>query len=136
MRLESGTTASLKFSEPKQDIRRPAEYTFELGKEQDDDQSKKSKESSGKLVTCREGGYIRQYIVRADGSRILLSEMKEPQSDGAPQMQEDNKAVHGQQEDSMGQNTKDMIQLLNVQAGIAADYRRKTAHLSASYTAL
>lgn len=136
MRLESGTTASLTFQELKKDIRRPAEYTFELGKEQNDDKSNKSKESSGKLVTCREGGYIRQYIVRADGSRILLSEMKEPQSDAAPQMQEGKKGVHGEQEDSMGQNTKDMIQLLNVQAGIAADYRKKTAHLSASYTAL
>jgi len=135
LRLESGTKASLKFQESKQDIRRPAEYTFELGKEQDD-QSNKSKESSGKLITCRESGYIRQYIVRADGSRILLSEMKEPQGDAAPQVPEGNKAVHDAQKASMGQNTEDMIQLLNVQAGIAADYRKKTAHLSASYTVL
>lgn len=136
MRLEAGTTASLKFQEPNQDIRRPAEYTFELGKEQGDDPSNKSKENSGKLVTCRESGYIRQYIVRADGSRILLSEMKEPQSGAVSQIQEGNKELHGEQADSMGQNTKDVIELLNLQAGIAADYRKKTADLSASYTVL
>ncbi|WP_068781205.1 hypothetical protein [Paenibacillus sp. GM2] len=136
MRLETGTTARLKFQEPKQDIRRPAEYMFELGKEQTDNPSNKSKESSGKLVTCRENGYIRQYIVRADGSRILLSEMQEPQSDAAPQRQEGDKALHSEQEGSMDQNTKDMIQLLNVQAGIATDYRKKSAHLAASYNVL
>lgn len=136
MRLESGITAGLKFQEPKQDIRRRGEYTFELGQDQDADRSNKAKGSSGKLVTCREGGYIRQYIVRADGSRILLSEMKEPQTDATPPNQDDSKADHGGHGDSLNRNTEDVIQLLNVQAGIAADYRKKTAHSSASYNAL
>ncbi|MDR0268181.1 hypothetical protein [Paenibacillus sp.] len=136
MRLEQGTTAGWKVQEPKLVIRRQLEYTFELGQEQDADQPNKSKGTGGKLVTCREGGYIRQYIVRADGSRILLSEMKEPKSDAASLMQTDNEADYGKQEDSMGQSTEDVIQLLNVQAGIAADYRKKTVHLTASYNTL
>lgn len=40
-------------------------------------EDEKMKEKNGQLEVRKENGYIRQYIVRSDGSRKLISEMKE-----------------------------------------------------------
>ncbi|OZI12955.1 hypothetical protein CEW92_03900 [Bacillaceae bacterium SAS-127] len=49
-------------------------YTFEDLKLPED---KDGKDKKGKFETRRENGYIRQYIIKQDGSKILISEVKE-----------------------------------------------------------
>ncbi|PAQ14350.1 hypothetical protein CD798_10790 [Bacillaceae bacterium SAOS 7] len=49
-------------------------YTLEDFKLPED---KDGKGKKGKFETRRENGYIRQYIIKQDGSKILISEVKE-----------------------------------------------------------
>jgi hypothetical protein len=80
-------------------------------------EEEKQEDKKGKLVTTREGAYIRQYIVRPDGSRVLLSETQ--QSVGTDAMGNDeNPPDHAPLVQSgMSQSTKEIIDLLNFQAG-------------------
>ncbi|BFH14038.1 hypothetical protein WJ0W_003602 [Paenibacillus melissococcoides] len=80
-------------------------------------EEEKQGDKKGRLVTAREGEYIRQYIVRPDGSRVLLSEAKQTFETEA--MGNDPSAPNEAQpvQSGMSQNTKDMIGLLNFQVG-------------------
>jgi hypothetical protein len=84
-----------------------------------DKKEEKPEEKKGKLVTAREGAYVRQYLVGADGSKILISEIKQAEEDTtstgnyAPSgLRESNLSESG-----MSRNNKEMIDLLNLQMG-------------------
>lgn len=53
-------------------------FKFDLEEQQKAIVEKKD-EKTGKLVTSREGGYVRQYIVNSDGIKILVSEINTEQ---------------------------------------------------------
>ncbi|MGG4394064.1 hypothetical protein ABEX25_07070 [Paenibacillus thiaminolyticus] len=80
-------------------------------------EEEKQEDKKGKLVTTREGAYIRQYIVRPDGSRVLLSETRQPV--GADAMGNDQNLPDNPPlvQSGMSQSTKEIIDLLNFQAG-------------------
>lgn len=80
-------------------------------------EEEKQEDKKGKLVTAREGAYIRQYIVRPDGSRVLLSETR--QSVGTDAMGNDQNLPDSAPlvQSGMNQSTKEIIALLNFQAG-------------------
>ncbi|MBG9791977.1 hypothetical protein ABD76_05455 [Paenibacillus dendritiformis] len=80
-------------------------------------EEEKQEDKKGKLVTAREGEYIRQYIVRPDGSRVLLSETQQTFETDATG-KESSAPSHAQpQQSGMSHNTKEMIGLLNFQVG-------------------
>ncbi|WP_145038763.1 hypothetical protein [Paenibacillus sp. Y412MC10] len=79
-------------------------------------QKSKKEESQGKLVTIREGRYLRQYIVRPDGSKILLSESKQPEETAVESASQLLSKPHW---GGMSLNTKEALDLLNLQAGAA-----------------
>ncbi|WP_127589668.1 hypothetical protein [Paenibacillus lautus] len=78
--------------------------------------SKKEEEGKGKLITVREGGYLRQYMVRPDGSKMLLSETKQYKSESAASSS--NLSLSLPRAGGMGLNTKDALDLLCLQAGV------------------
>ncbi|RJG22458.1 hypothetical protein [Paenibacillus thiaminolyticus] len=80
-------------------------------------EEEKQEDKKGKLVTTREGAYIRQYIVRPDGSRVLLSETR--QSVGTDDMGNDQNLPDNAPlvQSGISQSTKEIIVLLNFQAG-------------------
>ncbi|GAA0136388.1 hypothetical protein YSY43_32290 [Paenibacillus sp. YSY-4.3] len=96
------------------------EYKFALEEPEAIEELKKE-EHSGKLVTSREGGYIRQYLVKADGTAILISEL---QQDAAPAVNYTERPANGMQSDGVHQNAEEMISLLNFQAGIINGRKR------------
>lgn len=110
MRIESDYTnwnsAKLKKAEP-------AQESFELILQK----TKQEEENQGKLVTVREGGYVRLYIVRSDGSKIWLSETKQYE-DGAA-ASPSHLLTSLPQTGGMSLNTKEALDLLNLQAGAA-----------------
>ncbi|MFL1673257.1 hypothetical protein ABEV00_19025 [Paenibacillus thiaminolyticus] len=80
-------------------------------------EEEKQEDKKGKLVTTREGAYIRQYMVRPDGSRVLLSEtqqLMETDAGGYDQNPNNNAPLV---QSGMSQSTKEMIDMLNFQAG-------------------
>ncbi|MCR8843444.1 hypothetical protein NQ117_07090 [Paenibacillus sp. SC116] len=97
---------------------------FESALQSAEEKEKKQDDKKGKLVTAREGAYLRQYLVQADGSKVLLSEVKQmaeqpletgpdsPTSLHAPTINGENHPFSG--------NTKAMMNLLNFQAGVGA----------------
>ncbi|MFC4307438.1 hypothetical protein [Cohnella boryungensis] len=82
----------------------------------------KPDEKKGKLVAVSEEGYMRQYLVRPDGTKVLLSEMKE-REEGAEttgNYSRPQAAPLPIQEDGLGRNARELIDLLNLQAGATA----------------
>lgn len=77
--------------------------------------SKKEEENKGKLVTVREGGYLRQYMVQPDGSKMLLSETKQYESESAASSTDLSMSLP--RTGGMSLNTKDALDLLCLQAG-------------------
>lgn len=100
----------------------PLEYKFSL-EEPEADEEQKKEDHSGKLVTSREDGYIRQYLVKTDGTKILISEL---QDDAvlAPAVNHMSRPANSMQSDGVHQNTEEMISLLNFQAGIINNKKR------------
>ncbi|KOP64616.1 hypothetical protein AMS62_04635 [Bacillus sp. FJAT-18019] len=92
---------------------KPAQEGFELLLQK----SHKEEEGKGKMVTVKEGGYLRQYIVRPDGSKILLSEMK--QHDDGTDTSSAQRLKPLLQADGTNTNTKEALELLSLQAGAA-----------------
>lgn len=78
--------------------------------------STKEEEGKGKLITVREGGYLRQYMVRPDGSKMLLSETKQYESESAASSS--NLSLSLPRAGGLGLNTKDALDLLCLQAGV------------------
>ncbi len=91
-------------------------FNFELEKQLKANEEKKE-DPSGKLVTSHEGGYIRQYIVSSDGSKILVSEIKQD-SDEATLIENYTNNDTRPQSEGISQNTEQMLNLLNFHAGI------------------
>ncbi|WP_098742374.1 hypothetical protein [Paenibacillus sp. EZ-K15] len=77
--------------------------------------NKKEEEGKGKMVTVREGGYLRQYMVRPDGSKMLLSETKQFESETAASSTDLSMSLP--RAGGMSLNTKEALDLLCLQAG-------------------
>lgn len=91
-----------------------ADTMKEIQKQESDEKENKK----GKLVTTREDGYIRQYLVRPDGSKVLLGETKQTFDEviGNAESSIDQQPVNNLSCNS-SQNTQDMMALLNFYAG-------------------
>ncbi|MGO4788762.1 hypothetical protein AB4124_15180 [Paenibacillus sp. 2KB_20] len=108
MRVESAYTY---WSPVKSKKAEPAQEGFE----QLFQKNKKEEEGKGKMVTVREGGYLRQYMVRPDGSKMLLSETKQFESETAASSTDLSMALP--RAGGMSLNTKEALDLLCLQAG-------------------
>jgi hypothetical protein len=99
-----------------------------------ENKEEKPEEKKGRLVTTREGAYIRQYIVGSDGSKILLSEIK--QSEDELTATENYKPTaspsQNRNESGMSENTKEALNLLNVQMGASVPFNPTKQRLSAN----
>lgn len=76
-------------------------------------EDEKMKEKNGQLEVRKENGYIRQYIVRSDGSRKLISEMKETEVNTAKLNQKAEIAKSNKEQS----NASQLMQLLNYTVG-------------------
>ncbi|WP_019637411.1 hypothetical protein [Paenibacillus fonticola] len=93
------------------------EYKFDIEGQPETSEDQKKSGQTGKLVTSREGSFIRQYLVREDGSQILISEFQQD-AEFAPTTNYTKNTVNRMHKDGIHQNTEEMIGLLNFQAGI------------------
>ncbi|OAB41741.1 hypothetical protein [Paenibacillus glacialis] len=91
-------------------------FNFELEKQLKAKEEKKE-DPSGKLVTSHEGGYIRQYIVSSDGSKILVSEIKQNTDEATLTENYTNHSTRPSSE-GISHNTEQIMNLLNYNAGI------------------
>ncbi|TQR46255.1 hypothetical protein [Paenibacillus popilliae] len=91
-----------------------ADTMKEIQKQESDEKENKK----GKLVTAREDGYIRQYLVRPDGSKVLLGETKQTFGEfiGNAESSVAQQPVNNLSSNS-SQSTQDMMALLNFYAG-------------------
>ncbi|MBD8498632.1 hypothetical protein [Paenibacillus arenosi] len=98
--------------------------SFETSLREAEQKEEKENEKRGKLVTAREGGYVRQYLVQADGSKILLAEVKQSTEQPNGENKESSETLAATQVNRQGihtnRNTKSMMNLLNFQAGVGA----------------
>ncbi|OME92914.1 MULTISPECIES: hypothetical protein [Paenibacillus] len=108
MRVESAYTC---WSPVKSKKAEPAQEGFEQLLQK----NKKEEEGKGKMVTVREGGYLRQYMVRPDGSKMLLSETKQFESETAASSTDLSMSLP--RAGGMSLNTKEALDLLCLQAG-------------------
>jgi hypothetical protein len=108
MRVESAYTY---WSPVKSKKAEPAQEGFEQLLQK----NKKEEEGKGKMVTVREGGYLRQYMVRPDGSKMLLSETKQFESESAASSTD--RSMSFPRAGGMSLNTKEALDLLCLQAG-------------------
>ncbi|MGN7761838.1 hypothetical protein [Paenibacillus sp. 22594] len=90
-------------------------------KKEEDEKKDKSVEKKGKLVTAKEGAYIRQYIVYSDGSKVLLSEIKQAEKESTSTENNSqllfNSKKNQNVDDGMSNNSKELVSLLNLQVG-------------------
>ena len=90
-------------------------------KKENEEKKDKPVEKKGKLVSAREGAYIRQYLVNSDGSKVLLSETKQAEEEATSTenysrlLPNSNKGQNT--DDGMSNNSKEIISLLNLQIG-------------------
>ncbi|WP_289355515.1 MULTISPECIES: hypothetical protein [unclassified Paenibacillus] len=82
-------------------------------------EEEKEGDKKGRLVTAREDGYIRQYLVRPDGSKVLLSETQQNDSFQTAKIDQLPVAINYLHSPQSGfsMNTKETIALLNLHAG-------------------
>lgn len=64
----------------------------------------KSKSKKNQVITEKENGYVRQYLVKEDGTKILISEMREDTIKQAP--------IHNES------NTNDLMKMLNFSTNV------------------
>ncbi|TVX92545.1 hypothetical protein [Paenibacillus agilis] len=97
---------------------------FETSLKEAEQKEEKENEKRGKLVTAREGEYVRQYLVQADGSKILLAEVKQSTAQPNSENKESSETLAATLVNRQGihtnSNTKSMMNLLNFQAGVGA----------------
>lgn len=116
MRIESPT---YRFSPVADRTNRRQEALFmDTLKETMNKEEEKEGDKKGRLVTAREDGYIRQYLVRPDGSKVLLGETKQT----FDEVSSNTESLVAQQpmnnlSSNSSQNTQDMMALLNFYAG-------------------
>lgn len=103
------------------------------GKNDNEDKENKSEEKKGKLVTTKEGPYVRQYLVHSDGSKVLLSEIKQAEVEDEATPTENYSRLltkpsnHHDQADAMSENTEDIISFLNQLVGnITPEDKKRT----------
>ncbi|MCQ6563279.1 hypothetical protein [Paenibacillus mendelii] len=94
---------------------------FEAALQQIEKEKEKQKEDKGKLVTAREGAYVRQYMVRPDGSKILISETKQTGEDSTTTDHDLQPASHraNGNNSGMSHNTAEALHLVSLQVGAA-----------------
>ncbi|MGE7920987.1 hypothetical protein ACQKM9_18915 [Viridibacillus sp. NPDC093762] len=68
----------------------------------------KSKSKKNRVITEKENGYVRQYLVKEDGTKILISEMREDTAKQAP--------IHNGS--NTRSNTDDLMKLLNFSTNV------------------
>ncbi|MCM3342144.1 hypothetical protein M3650_26860 [Paenibacillus sp. MER TA 81-3] len=119
MRIHSGGSHTFTAQRANSNANKELFSSVLMEKEAEKTEDKQGEEKKGKLVTCREGAYVRQYIVRPDGTKILLSEAKQAEDESISAVNDLHRLSEKQyaNEDGMTQNTKDVINLLNMQAG-------------------
>ncbi|UVI29188.1 hypothetical protein [Paenibacillus spongiae] len=102
----------------------PAPNLFEAALQKIEKEDDKQKDDKGKLVTAREGAYVRQYIVRADGSKILIRETKQAADDSTLSGHDPQAASVTPEAGHSGlsQNAKHMLHLVNLQVGAAVGF--------------
>lgn len=89
-------------------------------------EKKKEEESTkGKLVTASEGEYIRCYLLKEDGTKILLSETKLSNDDNKLESKPVQPNSNNQEQSASSANTKEMMMLLNLEAGIPFNVLKK-----------
>ncbi|MGE7838965.1 hypothetical protein [Viridibacillus arvi] len=64
----------------------------------------KSKSKKNQVITEKENGYVRQYLVKEDGTKILISEMQEDTTKQAP--------IHNES------NTNELMKMLNFSTNV------------------
>jgi hypothetical protein len=116
MRIESNAAYSSYGQRPN---RHSSDDLFESTLLKTEKKDEKAEEKKGKLVTAREGAYVRQYLVGADGSKILLSEMKQAEAETTSTDAYSPQAIGGFNltENGMSRNTQETLNLLNLQIG-------------------
>ncbi|MFW5437551.1 hypothetical protein [Paenibacillus apiarius] len=119
MRIQSGGSHTFAAQRTKSNPSKELFSSVLLEKEAEKTEDKQGDEKKGKLVTCKEGAYVRQYIVRPDGTKILLSEAMQAEEESISPVTAQHRLTAEQRanEDGMTQNAKDVINLLNMQAG-------------------
>ncbi|MBH5317828.1 hypothetical protein I6N90_08425 [Paenibacillus sp. GSMTC-2017] len=87
-----------------------------IGKKKDEETNDKSVEKKGKLITAKEGAYVRQYLINSDGSKVLLNETKQAADEGIStenySRSLSKQTITQNDTDGMNENTKETIQLL------------------------
>ncbi|MFD2444193.1 hypothetical protein ACFSO7_09420 [Bacillus sp. CGMCC 1.16607] len=89
----------------------------------------KGSKSKGKLDVRREAGYIKHYIIKPNGEKILISEVKETK-----EMKEANdpisteKTQNNNDVKNKNSNTKDLMQFLNLSAGVGLPLKLNYDH--------
>ncbi|MFX3631304.1 MAG: hypothetical protein ACE3L7_18570 [Candidatus Pristimantibacillus sp.] len=92
---------------------------------QEEKKEEKQEENKGKLITAKEGAYVRQYLVRADGSKVLLSETKQGDEDAiTDNYQHPAASIQREKNGALSANTEEIISLLNFQAGAGQAFRK------------
>lgn len=116
MRIETNAAYSY---HKQQASRHSSDDLFESTLLKTEKKEEKSEEKKGKLVTAREGAYVRQYLVGADGSKILLSETKQAEAETTSTDNYSPQAFVGfkLKENGMSRNTQETLNLLNLQIG-------------------
>ncbi|GED17771.1 hypothetical protein [Aneurinibacillus migulanus] len=119
MRIHSNTTNYLKYQRTGNN---KTNNLFETNLQEKEMEKKDEKQDGkkGKLVTCREGSYVRQYIMKSDGTKILVSELKQNESEISTSSHDQNPAYskNNPRQHGMNTNTKEALHTLNLNAGI------------------
>ncbi|OKP82347.1 hypothetical protein A3844_12545 [Paenibacillus helianthi] len=93
----------------------------QTNEKKEEEKKDKPVEKKGHLVTAKEGAYIRQYIVNSDGSKVLLSEIKQAENESTSTENNSqllfNSKKNQNVEDGMSNNSKELVSLLNQQVG-------------------
>ncbi|GAA0359589.1 hypothetical protein [Bacillus horti] len=81
------------------------------------EKQEKEESSKGKLVTTREGGYVRQYIVSPKGDKILLSEVKAHDEVESSRTENYQRPIPKNNLDGLSENTNEILNLLHLETG-------------------
>lgn len=102
--------------------------TVEKKEDEDEEKKEKTVEKKGKLVTAREGAYIRQYLINSDGSKVLLSETKQAENEATSTENYSrllsNSNKNQNIDNGISNNSKEIVSLLNQQIGNITSKRR------------
>lgn len=118
MRIQAGQTVSTYSQRSRNGA---SQQLFESTLMKVENKEEKPEEKKGKLVTTKEGAYVRQYLVGSDGSKILLSETKQSEDDTTATENYQPPTIAApspnMNESGMSHNAKEALNLVNLQMG-------------------